>query len=208
MSKLTARGTIVLVLVALGVLLVAPGMAQAHVKAKYRGDYKARLAALYSQGADWQQHWTTFRDTLAVWADQEQQLVNGTSSDPPDDPHGALLGLEQQCASFWNTYQPLPLIWKQQFDAPMSQYKARLKLYFSTVTEQRKFKKLCDKLQHGIGWDVIYTGHVKLVDAYFQLSQDPPGFDNYTELVNQGFAAYRDGSDEAHAAWQALRHML
>jgi len=49
-SKLTARGTIILVLVALGVLLIAPGVAQAHVRAKYKVKYAHDLGLAARQG--------------------------------------------------------------------------------------------------------------------------------------------------------------
>jgi hypothetical protein len=202
MGRPRVHAAVIALILALGTLMLAPGVSQAHVRAKYRNDFKARLADITQQALGWQDDLHTFRETLSVWHDQEQAIA-----DDPDE-HEALLGLEAQCQRFSDTYSPLCLNWKHQFDIPVLRYKAKYKLYFSTAREQSKFKKLCGELDHGAGGSVIFLGHIKLCEAYGELAVDPPRFDLYDQLLGESLQAEGDGSHEFDAARKALKGML
>ena len=75
MTKPRAHTVLLLFAMTLMVLMVMPGVSQAHVRAKYRADYKARLADITSKAMYWANKWSSFQEGPKNTALKMQPLV-------------------------------------------------------------------------------------------------------------------------------------
>jgi hypothetical protein len=143
MRKPRAHTVLLLFAMTLMVLMGMPGISQAHVKAKYRADYKARLADITNKAMYWADDWSKFEDIPKNVALKMQPLVG----DPTK--HDAPVALEEYAGQFADTYMGQTLTYRFAFDRPVNAFKARAKLYFSTLAAQNKFKAAVKRLGHG-----------------------------------------------------------
>ena len=202
MTKPRAHTVLLLFAMTLMVLMVMPGVSQAHVRAKYRADYKARLADITNKAMYWANKWSSFQEGPKNTALKMQPLVG----DPTK--HDALVALEQYAGQFATTYTGLTMTYRLAFDAPVNAFKARAKLYFSTFAAQAKFKAACKRLDHGAGFHLIYLSYLRICDAARDLSWDPPLLDQCTQDLDRSFDEYSEGAYEFDAASKTLRGLL
>ena len=202
MPKLHAHAVLLLLAVVLGVLLVMPGVGQAHVRTKYRADYSARLADITNKAMYWANKWSAFQEGPKNTALKMQPLVG----DPTK--HTALMALEQYAGGFASTYQGQSLEWRFAFDRPVNAFKARASLYFSTPAAQNKFKAAVKQLEHGAGFHVIFMSYLHICDAAKDLSWDPPLLDQSTQDLNQSFEDFSDGSADFDAASKIIKRLM
>ncbi len=202
MSKPHAHAVLRLLAMALGVLMVMPGVSQAHVRAKYRGDYMARLTDITDKAMYWANQWSKYQEGPKNTALKMQPLVG----DPTQ--HDALMALEQYAGQIATTYMGQPSGWRLAFDRPVNAFKARAKLYFSTLAAQNKFKAAVKKLENGAGWDIIHLSYTHIFAAARALSWDPPLLDDCTQYLDQSFGDYSEGAYQFDSASKIIKRMM
>ena len=142
MRTQTWRLPVILILVAASLLLAVPGVAGAHVKAKYRAEYKAKLTSLNNGFLAFASNYDNMKQGSVDAAETMAPMIG----DP--DQHEQLVAAENWCLTVYNTNKGKPETWILAY-WPRSSTPSRDKAarYFATAAQQRTFKHACDLLK-------------------------------------------------------------
>jgi hypothetical protein len=184
------RLLVVPVLVAASLLLVAPGAAGAHVKAKYRAEYKAKLTSLNSGFVAFASNYDNVKQGSIDTAETMASMIG----DP--DLHEQLVDHENWCLTIYNMNVGKPASWTAAYWKVIDAFTGKAKRYFSTAAQQRTFRAACSRLRASSGW-LILSANNHLYESYRQLSFDPPHID----LSAQAIAAGDEDAATGHEGW-------
>jgi hypothetical protein len=195
------RMIVILALVAACTLLAVPGTAGAHVRAKYRAEYKRQVTLFdkafnsYASGYD-----------NATAGSRERAAIMWEIRDNPEQRE-TLLAYEAAALEIYNRCKDLPMQWSMAFAKSINTFKGKAKRYFSTAKQQRLFKKRCELLKSYASY-LMWLANDHAYESYKFLGQDPPAFEASAKALEDAdadAATGREGWDKQRAA---LRGML
>ncbi len=201
MDLVATRRAIMLVLVATALLLAVPGVAGAHVKAKYKAEYKSRLTSLNKGFLAFGSKYDNMKDGSVNVAETMAPMIG----DP--NQHEQLVDHENWCLTIYNTYKGKPATWNLAYAKAINTFKGKAARYFATAAQQRKFKHDCDLLK-AYGGVLIMLANDHVYDSYRLLGIDPPAID----LAQKAIADADEDAATGHEGWDkwltALRSLL
>jgi len=165
-SRVTTRRAIVLVLVAAGLLLAVPGGAAAHVKAKYKAEYRAKLAY-------WESSFDTYDSGYAAARDQSNALAATMApliGDP--DKHAQLVAYELYALNVCTSTKSLPDTWWEQIDNAMDADLRKARRWFAAAKDRKSFK--AQALRVRMSFTGLMSAHRSVNRSFEALSTDPP----------------------------------
>jgi hypothetical protein len=196
----TLRLPVVLVLVAASLLLTVPGVAGAHVRAKYRADYKSRLTLLNMGFVAFARNYDNVKQGSVDTAETMAPMIG----DP--DQREQLVAHENWCLDIYNRFHGKPVTWLVPYWKTVDAFTSKAQRYFATATQRSKFKHACGRLRASSGM-LILSANDHLYESYRQLSFDPPHINLSAQAIAAGDedAAYgHEGFDKWLAALRAL----
>jgi hypothetical protein len=201
MRTQTRRLLAILVLVAASMLLAVPGVAGAHVKAKYRAEYRAKLTSLNSGFLAFANNYDNIKQG-SVDAAQDMAPMIG---DP--DQHEALVAAEDWCLANYNNFKGKPATWASAYGKVIRTFKGKAGRYFATAAQQRTFKHACDQLKT---YDdvLVELANNRVYESFRLLGMDPPAIEAAARAIADAdeFAATgHEGWDKWLAALRALQ---
>lgn len=201
MSIKTWRLSVVLVLLAAGLLLAVPGVAGAQVKAKYRAEYKAKLTSFTKAFNAFARNYDNMQDGSITVAQDMAPMIG----DP--DQRESLVEAENWCLSVYNSCKGKPYTWSMAYGKSINAFSGKAKRYFAKATQQRKFKTACLHLKANSAI-LIWLANDLLYESYLFLSKDLPEIDLATKAVadaDEHAASGHEGFDKWIAKLHALR---
>jgi hypothetical protein len=192
--------TAILALMAASLLLAVPGGAGAHVKAKYRAEYRAKLTSLDSGFLAFASNYDNVKQGSVDAAETMAPMVG----DP--DQHEQLVDHENWCLKVYNRNNGEPTKWFLAYAKVINTFKGKAARYFATAAQQRTFKHACDLLKAYSGV-LIQSANDHLYWSYRQLGYDPPNIDLSAKAIADGdedAATGHEGWDKWLAALKAL----
>ncbi len=187
MARPNVRGAMLLAVVVLGVLLVTPDLCQAHVRTRYRADYKAKLADLKELFNAQALHYDNLKQGALDTVDDMTPLVG----DP--DKHDELLAEEEWAHDVWLTIAPIPKAYTKEWNEMALAFRNRAALYFAKRAQQEEFKYQAAFMKMA-GELLASQAMEHIVDAYWWLGGDPP------DLAYVTGTAIPEGDDDAALA--------
>jgi hypothetical protein len=197
----TRRLSVMLVLVAAALLLALPGVAGAHVRAKYRTEYKAKLTSL-SKGFN---AFARNYDNMKQGSLDAAEVMAPMIGDP--NQREQLVDHENWCLTIYNMNKGKPVTWATAYRKPISAFSGKAKLYFATAAQQRKFKSACGKLKAYTSV-LIMSANDHLYESYRVLGLDPPALDLAAKAIAEGDEDAATGHEGADKWFAALRAQL
>jgi hypothetical protein len=197
----TWRLPVIVILVAASLLLAVPGIAGAHVKAKYRAEYKSELTLLNKGFMAFASNYDNMKEG-SVDAAQDMAPMIG---DP--NQHEQLVAGENWCRNIYDTVNDKPVTWMTAYQKRVGAFMGKAQRYFAIATQRSKFKHACSRLQAASAM-LIYSANVHLYESYRQLGFDPPHIDLSAQAVAAGdedAATGHEGWDKWLAALRALQ---
>jgi hypothetical protein len=201
MTIKTWRLSVVLVLVAASLLLAVPGVAGAHVRAKYRAEYKSELTLLNMGFVSFARNYDNVKQGSVDAAETMAPMIG----DP--DLHEALVDQENWCLDIYNRFTGKPVTWLTVYWKGLDAFMGKAQRYFATATQRSKFKHACSRLRASSG-RLILSANDHLYESFRQLGFDPPHIDLSVQAIAAGdedAAAGHEGFDKWLAALRALR---
>ena len=201
MNVKTWRLSVILVLVAASLLLAVPGVAGAHVQAKYRAEYKWTLTSLSKGFGAFARNYDNIKQaSINVAADMAPMI-----GDP--DQHEQLVASEDWCLKIYNAYKGKPEKWALAYRKSINTFKGKAGRYFASATQQRKFKNAWNKLKAHSGiLMMIANDHV--YESFRVLGMDPPAIELAAQAIAEAdadAATGHEGADKWFAALRALQ---
>jgi len=195
------RLLVILALVAACALLAMPGAAGAHVKAKYRTEYKRELT-LFDRA------FTTFANSYDNVTDDSRQRAETMAPWVGDDAQREqLVAWENDALAIYTTFKDLPMRLSMTFGKSIDAFKAKAKRYFSTAKQQSQFKKHCGLLKR-YAYYLMWHAQDHAYESYKFLGQDPPAFEAAAKALEDGDADAATGHEGWDKQQAALRGML
>jgi hypothetical protein len=195
------RLLVILALVAACTLLAVPGAAGAHVRAKYRTEYKRQLTqfnkAFNTFASSYDNSTADSRDRAAIMA----PMVG------VPEQRETLLAYEEAARQMYASFKDLPMQLSMKFGKSIDAFKAKARRYFSTAKQQRLFKKRCGLLK-GYAYYLMWLGQDHAYESYKLLGQDPPAFEAHAKALEDGDADAATGHEGWDKQRAALRGML
>jgi|GEM_PF-2008336 len=195
------RLLVILALVAACTLLAVPGTAGAHVKAKYRAEYKRQIT-LFDKA------FTSFAisyDNRTADSRNRAEIMAPMIGDPAQ--RETLLRHERAALEMYNTFKDQPMQLSMTFGKSIDAFKGKAKRYFSTARQQRLFKKRCGLLK-SYAYYLMWLANDHAYESYKFLGQDPPAFEAAAKALEDGDADAATGHEGWDAQRAALRGML
>jgi hypothetical protein len=195
------RLLVILALVGACTLLAVPGVAGAHVKAKYRAEYKRELT-LFNKA------FTTFGnsyDNITGDSRHSAEIMAPMVGEPSQ--RETLLDHEKAALDFYNQFKDLPMQLSMKFGKSINAFKAKAKRYFATAGQQRLFKKRCDLLK-SYAYYLMWLANDHAYESYKYLGMDPPAFEASAKALEDADADAATGHEGWDKQWAALRGML
>jgi hypothetical protein len=202
MRKPHAHVALLLLVMTVGVILMMPGVSQAHVVDKYQKDYKNKLGKINMCWSEDTARYSNLKRILIGIENSERGMLDPSL-------HPGLLEEEKFCGSVYAEYLANPLTeeWTAEFDSKVIKFKARAGDYFTAPTQRKNFKSACaalievaDKLNTNACADIL--------QAYQPLSSDPPDFTRADQIVTDGDAWSKTAQEDAPPLLKKLRAML
>ena len=166
MSKVTARRAIVLVLLAASLLLAVPGGAAAHVKAKYRGEYKAKL--IY-----WKISFDTYDNAYASTREQSNALAATMATEiGVPDKRAQLLAHEQFALAKYNNTKSLPATWRATIYPALKADLRKASRWFASSRDRASYR--AQTLRVRDGFTSVTSANDEAIWSFKWLGQDPP----------------------------------
>ena len=197
----TWRLTVILIVATASLLLVAPGVAGAHVKAKYRAEYGAKLTSLDSGFVAFASNYDNIKEGSIESAQDMAPMIG----DP--NQHEQLVAAENWCLTVYNMYKGKPETWSLVYAKTISTFRDKAARYFVTAAQQRAFKHACNQLK-AYGSTLIMLANDHLYWSYRQLGYDPPNIDLSAKAItdaDEDAATGHEGWDKWLAALRALK---
>jgi hypothetical protein len=195
------RTIVILALVAACMLLAVPGTAGAHVRAKYRAEYKRQIT-LFNNA------FTTFAnsyDNMTADSRHRAEIMAPMVGDPAQ--RETLLAHEAAALQIYDSFKDQPMQWSMTFGKSINAFKAKAKRYFATAKQQRLFKKRCELLKTYASC-LMWHANDHAYESYQHLGQDPPAFAAQTKALEDGDADAATGHEGWDKQRAALRAML
>jgi hypothetical protein len=201
MRTQTRRLLAILVLVAASLLLAAPGVAGAHVKAKYRAEYRAEFTSLNNGFLAFALNYDNMKQASVDTAETMAAMVG----DP--NQHEQLVDHENWCLKIYNMNKGKPAKWASVYATVIKTFKGKAARYFATAAQQRTFKHACDQLKT---YDdvLVEMANNRVYESFRLLGMDPPAIEAATATITEAdeFAATgHEGWDKWLAALRALQ---
>ena len=194
-----SRLTVILVLVAASLLLALPGAADAHVKARYRAEYKRQLATFESVFNTFAIKYDKLKDHSVNLAQTLAPMVG----DP--EQHDQLVdGENYALAVYGNHEQPRQVF--QALEPKFEAFRQKASRYFASVSNQRRFKKAARDLRGSIG-DLLVAAYYYTYESFRALGMDPPALELAANNIAEGdenAATAHERFDETLAALKKL----
>ena len=201
MGTQTWRLPVILVLVSASLLLAVPGVAGAHVRAKYRAEYKAKLTSLNNGFVAFALNYDNMKQGSVDAATDMAPMIG----DP--DQHDQLVDHENWCLGVYNRNKGLPETWSRAYSKAINTFRDKAARYFATAAQQRTFKHACDQLKT---YDdvLVELANNRVYESFRLLGMDPPAIDAAARAIADAdeFAATgHEGWDRWLAALRALQ---
>ncbi len=175
------RLLVAVVLVAVGMVLLAPGTATAHVKAKYRAEYKRNLTG-------WQKAFDQFAHTYDETELQSSSLAATLAPMIGDPSHREdLVAGENYALQVYNAAKDKPRLLMSAITKRLDAFKAKASRFFVAKSDRRRFRQHVGRVwgEFKILLQMALT-HVYL--SYEALSHDPPALDLSAQQLADGDA--------------------
>jgi len=170
------RLLVVLALVAAALLLAVPGVAGAHVKAKYKAEYRTRLTDLNGGLVAFARNFENMKEGAIGQAQTLAPMIG----DGPQ--HDQLVAGENWCLGIYNRFKDGPKAWDYAYAKSINAFKGKAARYFATAAQQRTFKHACDEFK-SYGGVLIELANEHVYDAYHELGYDPPNIDRSAKAI-------------------------
>ena len=182
-------------------LLAVPGTAGAHVKAKYRAEYKRQVTVLYKGFMTFGNNYDNMKQGSLDVAETMAPMIG----DPAQ--RETLVAHEDWCLAIYNSTKGKPYTWSIAFGKSINTFSGKAKRYFSTAAQQRKFKKACLHFKANSGI-LIWLANDRVYESYRVLGMDPPAIELAAKAIADG-DEYAASGHEGVDKWTAvLRGML
>lgn len=191
MSAAALRRVIVIGLLAVGCLLVVPGVAGAAVNKKYRAEYRTQLRMLD----------TYFQACVDAYGHNKTSCLEWTEAvrDVLDNPEQLVIA-RQGALKVYETYKDSPMKASDVFDEMVGKFKARAARYFASSAQRTQFKTRCTRLGEWGG--VAIRADTFIYNAWKNLGADPPDFALSSSNIAFGDNDLATGQ-KAYATWRA-----
>ena len=195
------RLLVILALVAACTLLAVPGTAGAHVKAKYRAEYKRQVTLLYKGFMTFGNNY----DNMSQGSRDVAETMAPMIGDPAQ--RETLVANENWCLGIYNSTKGKPYTWSVTWGKSINTFRGKAKRYFSTAAQQRKFKKAC------LGFNansavLIWLANDCVYESYRVLGMDPPAIDLAANALAEGDEFAASGHEGVDKWTAVLRGML
>ncbi len=201
MRMKTWRRTVVLVLVAAGLLLAVPGVAGAHVRAQYRAEYKMRLSSLTKGFNAFARNYDNMKQGSVGVAETMAPMIG----DP--NQRETLVNHENWCLTIYNLYKGKPETWHAAFSKSINNFSGKAKRYFATAAQQRKFKRACLGFKGNAGI-LIWQANDRVYESYRVLGMDPPALELAAKAIAEADARAASGHEGVDKWTAVLRALL
>ena len=184
------RLLVVLALVAAALLLAVPGVAGAHVKAKYKAEYRAKVTSLNNGLLAFARNFENMKEGAIGQAQTLAPMIG----DGPQ--HDQLVAGENWCLGIYNRAKDQPEKWDYAYAKYINAFKGKAARYFATAAQQRAFRYACDEFK-SYGGFLIEVANEHVYDAYHELGYDPPNIDRSAKAI----ADAEDAAATAREGW-------
>jgi hypothetical protein len=197
----TWRLPVIVILVAASLMLAVPGVAGAHVRAKYRAEYKAKLTSLNNGFLAFALNYDNIKQASVDAAETMAPMIG----DP--NQRATLVDHENWCLGVYNLNTGKPATWASAYGKVIKTFKGKAARYFATAAQQRTFKRACDQLKT---YDdvLVELANNRVYESFRLLGMDPPAIDAAARAIADAdeFAATgHEGWDKWLAALRALQ---
>ena len=198
----TRRLSVMLVLVAAALLLALPGVAGAHVRAKYRTEYKAKLTSL-SKG---------FNAFARNYDNMKQGSLDSASDMAPwigdPDQHEQLVERENWCLTIYNMNKGKPMTWATAYWKSINAFSGEGE---AVLRHRRAAAQVQERLRQAEGLHRPpdpERANDHLYESYRVLGMDPPALDLAAKAIAEGDEDAATGHEGADKWFAALRAQL
>jgi hypothetical protein len=192
---------VILILVAASLLLAVPGVAGAHVKAKYRAEYRAKLTSLNSGFLAFASNYDNIKQGSIDAAETMAPMIG----DP--NQRESLVAHENWCLTIYNMNKGKPYTWSVTWGKSINAFSGKAKRYFATGAQQRKFKNACQGFKANSAV-LVWQANDFLYESYRVLGMDPPAIDLAAKAVAEGDARAASGHEGVDKWTAVLRALL
>jgi hypothetical protein len=176
------RLTIIALLVAAISLLAAPGVAGAHVKARYRTEYKKAVSAK----KDLFLVYATQFQNASIHCGQLRATMEPLINDP--DQRETLLNGEAYALTIHDNLERTIPLWQKGTDSAFTTFFLKGKRWFATARQRSTFRHRAARLESVFSM-VLEVAYPKVSLAFLDLSQDPPDLaSEATHIFDAGIA--------------------
>jgi len=167
-STVSARRVSILVLVAASLLLAVPGMATAHVRAKYKAEYKRELGEMQALFDGYSGSFGSRQASISSLAGQMKALLG----DP--DKAAELRALEQSAGQAYQmmTDETMPEDW-MRVETAFSTFLGNASRWFVSSRDRVRFTGAASTMRRTVS-ELVQDASEDQSLAYSALSQDPP----------------------------------
>jgi hypothetical protein len=201
-NRVTTRRAIVLVLVlvATGLLLAVPGGASAHVKAKYKAEYRAKLTA-------WQNMFAIYENQFWATRTQSNNLAATMATEMEDpDKRAQLLAHEQYALTVYNNTESLPDEWARAIHKAINADLRKAPRWFASANDRKSFKAVTKRVSGC--FSILMFAHNAVSRSFLALSSDPPALGKQASAIADGDKSVGDAKSFFSEALAALRKLL
>jgi hypothetical protein len=185
------------------VVLALPGVADAHVKAKYKAEYKAELAGYTAFFSQMERSLNNVgRDGLQAYIDDATDLL----AHQPDQQE-ALYAFEQQMRTVHGHLVKDTLPMGTINDKRLREFRGKASRYFATKADRSRFVSRVDRMRAGFR-GLIAGAYGTVAAGYLDLGEDPPDIVHAQESLDLALGAAAFARDGFDAARTSLRQLL
>ena len=200
MTRVKAHRAIVLILVTAGLLLAVPGGAAAHVKAKYRGEYKAKLIA-------WQNSFAIYEKRFLDTRGQSNTLAATMATEMEDPDKRAQLEAHRQYAlAVYNNTKSLPATWQATIYPALKADLRKANRWFASSRDRASFTSQTLRVKGG--FTSVTNANDEAIVSFMWLGRNPPDLVQQAEAIDTGDYQLASGEEVFDDALAALKKLL
>jgi hypothetical protein len=199
-KRVTTTRAIVLVLVMAGLLLAAAGGAGAHVKAKYKAEYRAKLIV-------WQNTFAIYENQF--WATREQSnnlaALMATEMEDPDK-RAELEAHRQYALTVYNNTKSQPATWRATIYPALKADLRKANRWFASSQDRARFKSQTLRVKDG--FTAVTNANDEAIESFMWLGRNPPDLLLQAQALETGDYQLATGKKVLVDALAALKKLL
>jgi hypothetical protein len=199
-NRVTTRRAIVLVLVAAGLLLAVPGATTAHVKPKYKAEYRAKLIA-------WQNSFAIYENQFWATREQSNNLAAMMATEMEDPDKRAQLEAHRQYAlTVYANAKSLPAKWRATIYPALKADLSKANRWFASSQDRASFKSQTLRVRDG--FTAVTNANDEAIESFMWLGRNPPDLLLQAEALDTGDSQIAIGKNGLGGALAALKKLL